>query len=133
MEGSSSDLAEYRLQKALDDLETARLLFQNNKLPQSLNRSYYSMFHATRALLALENFDSKKHSGIIAYFNKNYIKTEKIEKEYSRILMDALDYRNDSDYDDFFIISKEEAKKQIENAEYFYKRIESYINNMKNK
>ena len=37
----------------------------------SLNRSYYSIFHAMRAITALEGFDSSKHSGVIAYFNQD--------------------------------------------------------------
>jgi uncharacterized protein (UPF0332 family) len=56
------------------------------KFSQSINRSYYAIFHATRALLALNKFDTKKHSGVIAYFNQNYIKTGKIEVKYGKIL-----------------------------------------------
>lgn len=121
-------LSKHRLQKAKDDLEASRLLFENNKLTQSINRSYYSIFHATRALLALDKFDSRKHTGVIAYFNKNFIKTGKIEKEYSKMLMDAQDFRNDSDYDDFFVVSREEAEKQLNDAVNFIKRIEIFIN-----
>ncbi len=115
------------MQRAKDDLESSRLLFENKKLAQSINRSYYSIFHATRALLAMENFDSRKHTGIIAFFNKHFVRTGKIEKEYSKILMDVQDFRLDSDYDDFFVISKEEAKQQLDAAARFLERIERYI------
>jgi len=121
-------LSKHRLRKAKDDLSASKLLFENNKLTQSINRSYYSIFHATRALLALEKFDSRKHTGVIAYFNKNFIKTGKIEKEYSKMLMDAQDFRNDSDYDDLFVVSREEAEKQLNDAGNFIKRIETFIN-----
>ena len=120
-------LSKHRLKRAKDDLEASKLLFKNKKLTQSINRSYYSIFHATRSLLAMEKFDSKKHTGIIAHFNKNFIKPGKIEKEYSKILMDAQDFRNDSDYDDFFVVSRDEAEKQINNATKFIDRIETYI------
>jgi len=115
------------MKRAHEDLDTSKLLLDNDRLTQSINRSYYSIFHATRALLAREGFDSKKHTGVIAYFNLNFVKTGKIEKEYSKILMNAKDTRNDSDYDDYFIISKEDTKKQIDEAEMFIKRIEAYI------
>lgn len=121
------DLSKHRLERAKDDLEASKLLVDNNKFSQSINRSYYAIFHAARALLALENFDSKKHSGIISYFNKNFIKTRKLEKRYSKILMDAQDFRTDSDYDDFFVVSKEEAVKQLEDAAKFVEKIEIYI------
>ncbi len=127
MENSFTDLSRYRLDRAKDDLQSARILIENNKIPQSINRSYYAIFHATRALCALDKFDSKKHSGIISHFNKNYIKTGIIDKEYSKILMAAQDYRNDSDYDDYFSVTEKEALEQIENAEKFINRIEKYI------
>lgn len=56
-------LSKHRLQRAKDDLESAKLLFENKKLTQSINRSYYSIFHATRSLLAMEKFDSKNIPG----------------------------------------------------------------------
>jgi len=123
----NSDLSIHRLNKAKEELSASRLLFDNERFSQSINRSYYSIFHAARALLALENFDSKKHTGIIAFFNKQFVKAGKIGKEYSEILMDAQDFRNDSDYDDFFIISREETQTQLENASRFIVMIETYI------
>ncbi|HHY71125.1 MAG TPA: HEPN domain-containing protein [Thermoanaerobacterales bacterium] len=102
-------LSNYRLQRAEEDLKSSKILFQNNLYKQAVNRSYYAIFHATRAVLALDKFDSRKHSGIIAYFNQHYIATDKIETEYSKILMSAQKIRNSSDYDDFYIVSKEEA------------------------
>lgn len=78
-------------------------------------------------MLAFDRFDSKKHSGIIAYFNEHYIKTGLIEKEYSVYVMSAERIRTESDYDDLFVASKDQAEKQIENAEKFIMRISSFI------
>ncbi|MCI0471718.1 MAG: HEPN domain-containing protein, partial [Candidatus Aminicenantes bacterium] len=127
MEERQRDLSVYRLQKAQDDLETAESNLIGNKLSQSINRSYYAMFHAARAMLALDKIDSKKHSGVISFFNRYYIKTGKIEREYSKILSEAFDIRNDSDYDDFYFASKEDAQNQLENAKRFLKRIREFI------
>lgn len=133
MEKRLLDLSAYRLEKAADDLDTADLMFKNNKLSQSINRSYYSMFHAVRALLALAILDSKKHSGVISFFNTHYIKPGKIEPEYSKMLSNAFDIRNDSDYDDFYIAPREDALIQLENAKKFLKRIREYIEIVINK
>ena len=80
-----------------------------------------------RALIAYDKFDSRKQATIIAYFNQNYIKPGKIEREYSKILSKAFKIRNDSDYKDFYLVTKEETKEQLENAEKFLKRIKEYI------
>jgi uncharacterized protein (UPF0332 family) len=120
-------LSEFRLEKATKNLEAARLLFKNKLLAESINRSYYCIFHTARALIAFDKFDSKKHSTIIAYFNQHYIKSGKIEKKFSKVISKAFKVRTDSDYQDFYIVTREETKEQLENAEVFLKRIKDYI------
>jgi len=127
MEGTEKDLAKYRIAKAKEDMETAKINLDNGKFTQSINRSYYAMFHITRALLSFDKFDSNKHSGIISYFNQHYAKTGKIEIKYSKMLREAEAIRNDSDYDDFFIATKEQAENQIKNAEEYMERMEKCI------
>lgn len=46
----------------------------------------------------------------------------------SEIISTLSDVRADSDYDDFFVISRADTAAQIENAAYFVDRIESYLN-----
>ena len=60
------DYATYRLERAREDLKAARLLFQNDNYRVANNRAYYAMFHFMRAVLVFDNFDSSKHSGVIA-------------------------------------------------------------------
>jgi uncharacterized protein (UPF0332 family) len=115
------------MEKAKDDLGVSKLNLENKKFSQSINRSYYSMFHAVRALLALHKYDSKKHSGVISYFNQYFIKPRYIEPEYFKIITKAFKIRNDCDYDDFYIACYDDAKKQFENAGKFINRIEAYI------
>ncbi|MCK9216867.1 MAG: HEPN domain-containing protein [Firmicutes bacterium] len=120
-------LSTYRLQKAKKDLETAKINFDHGYLAQSVNRSYYAAFHALRALLAYDTFDSKKHSSILGFFNKNYIASGKINKEYYKIIARAFDIRTKSDYQDFYVVAKNDAKKQLGDVETFIKMIENYI------
>ena len=63
-------LAKYRLEQSKENLEEAEVLFNINKFKGANNRAYYSIFHAIKAILALEQTDFKKHSSVIAYFNK---------------------------------------------------------------
>ena len=67
MEGSITDLSKYRLVKAKEDLQTAKNNLTERSYRASVNRSYYAIFHALRAITALDTFDSKKHSGIISF------------------------------------------------------------------
>ena len=116
----------YRLETANENLEAARLLYQNNQLKSAANRAYYCVFHAMRTVLAIENIDFKHHSAVISYFRKTYIKSGIFDKELSKIIQTLSMVRNSSDYDDFYLISKEDAKIQIENAQKFYDTIAAY-------
>ncbi len=120
-------LSKYRLEKAKEDLETAKINFDHDMFAQSVNRSYYAAFHALRALLAYDIFDSKRHSSILGYFNKNYIANGKIDLDYYRIIASAFDIRIKSDYQDFYIVAKDDAREQLLNVERFIKMIETYI------
>lgn len=72
-----------------------------------------------RADNILKGFDSSKHSGVIAYFNKEYLKEGVIEKTLSVIVKNSSFLREKSNYDDFFIASKKDAEEQVENAKVF--------------
>jgi uncharacterized protein len=127
MQHDIKDLILYRLEKSKQDFESAEILLGKGKHAQSLNRSYYTVFHATRALLALDKFDSKKHSGIVSYFIKNYIATGIFKKEYSKIILRAEKFRTKSDYMDFYEVSKEDAEGQLKDAKGFLMMLEKYV------
>lgn len=126
-----NDLIRYRLAKSKEELQVSDELLALKHYSQSINRSYYSIFHAARAMLAPLQFDSKKHSGIISYFIKYYVKEELIERKYSNIINSARQIRINSDYDDFYIVTKEQAVKQLASAKEFYEMAEKYLNSNK--
>lgn len=121
------DYAKYRLDKSKEDLEAAQLLFSQGSYRIANNRAYYSIFHALRAVLVLDDFDSSKHSGVIAEFRRKYIKKGIFPIKMSKMIGAAFTIRNASDYDDMFIASKEETAEQIANAEWIYKMISEYL------
>ncbi len=121
------DLANYRIEKAEESIEASRILLENSLYAESINRSYYAILHSARGLLAYDEFDSKRHSGVISFFNQNYIKPGKIERQYSIIITSAFTIRNKSDYDDFYIASKADAEEQFKNAIEFLNKIKEYI------
>ena len=64
---------------------------------------------------------------MIAYFQREYIKAAIFDIKYSKILQRAFQIRNNCDYDDFFIVSKEDATEQYKNAVDMVQAIETYI------
>ena len=56
MPAEIADLVKYRLNKAAEDLTVSGVMLAETHVAISINRSYYAMFHATRALLASDRF-----------------------------------------------------------------------------
>mgnify|MGYP005781707165 CR=1 FL=1 len=126
------EYAQYRINRAKEDLDAAHLLFDTGNYRIANNRAYYAIFHALRAVLVFDNFDSSKHSGIIAEFRRRYIKEGIFPTEMSKMIGSAFTIRNASDYDDMFIASRDDTEEQIANAEYIYKLLRTYISNITN-
>ncbi len=121
-------MAQFRLEKAKKDLAAAKANAEQGFYDVSANRSYYAIFHAARAVLALTGQDFRKHSGVIAFFRKEYVKTGIFETKLSDIIQDAFEIRTDCDYEDFYVVAKEDVEQQIQNADYFVNKIEEYLN-----
>ena len=119
--------ARYRMERAKEDLDVAHQLFENGHYRIANNRAYYATFHALRAVLAFDNFDSSKHSGVIAEFRRKYIKESVFPVEMSKMIGSASMIRNASDYDDMFIASKAETEEQLKYADFIYKTINEYV------
>ncbi len=121
------DLIHYRLSSAREKLTSAKLLLEAGLYKDSIGRSYYAIFSAIRAILAARQVDFLKHAGVIAYFQKEFIKTGIFDKKYSKYLQQAFQIRNSCDYDDFFIVSKQDAEEQYERATEILTMIEEYM------
>ena len=125
--GNNKDLALYRVDIAKDDLRSAKILLDADEYRGANNRAYYSIFHAINAVHALSGKSYKKHKDAIANFNKEYVKTEIFPRKIGRSIAEAEEIRHASDYDDFYIANKDEAKDLIDTAEKLIELIEEYI------
>ena len=121
------NLSKARIAHAEDCLRESKILLDSNEYKGATNRAYYAAFYSLRAVLILDEFDSKKHSGIIAKFRENYLKTELFNKEISDFISSLFRVRTASDYDDFFIVSKDDAIGQIDKAEKILNQIKVYL------
>lgn len=127
MDDREKELSRYRLQQADESLRASKNCFDNGFYKDSINRSYYSAFYAIKAVLAIGKIDFKRHKDVIAYFNKNYVHTEIFPKSMGRRIADASKIREDSDYDDEFVVKVEDTFAQIQTAEDLIKLVEEYI------
>ena len=93
----------------------------------SINRSYYAAFYAIKAVLALGTIDFKRHKDVVAYFNKEYVASNIFPRELGRRLGMLKQLREKSDYDDFYIASKDQAEEQYNTAAYVIESVGNYL------
>lgn len=124
--GTQKELCLYRIRTAKENLKSARILLDADEYKGANNRAYYAIYNAMNAIHALDGNAYKRHKDVIGNFNKNYVKTEIFPRELGRKISEAEEIRHASDYDDFYIASREEAERQIAVADEFIQRIEKY-------
>lgn len=124
----SKELAIHRMEQAREDLNAGKLLYNQGYYKSANNRAYSSIFHSIKAVLALEPIDFRKHKDVLAYFNKNYISTKIFPKDMGRKIVQASKMREDSDYDDEFVVDRGKNFEQIVVAEDLINLVEEYIN-----
>ena len=124
---TNKEISKYRINRAKESLRAAKTLLDTEHYIGATSCSYYCVFHCVRSILALEEIDFKKHSAVISYFLKTYVKTEIFDKRLSDIITDLFSSRGESDYGDFFDISREEVGEQVNNAEYFYEQVKAFL------
>jgi len=121
-------LIEYRIKQAFESAEVAEFLYKNEKLAASINRIYYSVFYSLLALAIQFGFKTSKHPQLHGWFNKNFIATGKIEREFGRILRDTYEYRLSADYDVYVKYPEEDMELLLSEMKAFINRIEKFLN-----
>lgn len=124
----SKELSLHRLKEAKEDLEASKILYKEKYYKSANSRAYYSIFHSIRSVLSLEPIDFKRHKDVLAHFNQFYVNTEIFPKRLGRKISKCSKLREDSDYDDEFVVKPEDTEEQIKTAEELLKLVENYIN-----
>ncbi len=125
--GTREDLIRYRIETAEKEVRSAEILMEHADFKGANNRAYYAIFHAIRAILAKEGTDFKRHKDVLAYFNKEYVKPEIFSRELGRRIAEAEEIRHASDYDDFYLSSRDESEETIATAKDIIAEVKKYI------
>lgn len=122
-------LASVRMERAIELVDEAKELLQNERYKSANNRAFYAMEKTMKALLAIKEIDADSHNGCLRQFNVHYIK-ERVggfePGNYKRIA-NAQRIRNVSDYDDFYIADKKECQQQVEMATEFLNKARIFM------
>jgi uncharacterized protein len=88
----------YWLQKAHESLESAQRELVAGSVAFAINRAYYALFYAVSALLLEAGRQFKRHSGMRAAFNRDFIRTGCVEMRYGDLYNQLFEDRQAGDY-----------------------------------
>ena len=128
LEKSERDaLIKYRVERSKSTIVEAENAIRNKDYFSAVNRIYYSIFYMLSALALKNEFSTSKHSQLIGWFNKNFVKTNVIDKKFSEILITSFNNRTKGDYGDFVSFSKEQVDKMFDEMNEMISELEKLI------
>lgn len=127
MTGTTKDLINYRLERAKETLEDAKLLAEKQRWNSAINRLYYAAYYAVIALLLKENITSTTHNGAKTKFSEHFIKTGLYPTEFGRIYSQLFTWRQKGDYADLFDFTEEKVTPYFEPVEKLIELVEKAL------
>ena len=127
MRDNIDELIDSRIQQAHETISEAEFQINNNYLRIAVNRIYYGMFYILLALALRNNYKTSKHQQLIGWFNKEFVKTGKVDVNVGRIIHKAFEDRSDSDYGIFVEFEKEEVLQKLEDMKKFINLVKNLI------
>ncbi|RLB01674.1 MAG: hypothetical protein DRG59_13790 [Deltaproteobacteria bacterium] len=122
---SQEEFVEYWLQKATQDLESARDNLKAVRLQNAVRDAYFACFHAFSAVLLEEGRSFRRHKEVRSALHRDYIKTKKIGVEWGKHYDWLFDNRQKADYRPLVQFEPEQIEEII-------KRSEDFVLEMKN-
>jgi len=119
MTEGQEDLIRYKLSRAKETLEEAEIMLQTGHPHGATNRIYYACFYMVTALLLKRGLSSSKHSGVVALFNRNFVKPGLVGVDMGKFYSRMFDNRLESDYADWVELEDRDIKEELVLAKEF--------------
>ncbi|MGC8931209.1 MAG: HEPN domain-containing protein [Dictyoglomus sp.] len=110
------------IERAKEAHKSANILFENGLIKDAISRLYYYTLHMVRALLFTKGFEPKSHEGALRLLSLHFIKEGIFEPEIAHIFSRLMKYREEADYNPFYVFSKEDFLSYKEEAKNWLKR-----------
>ena len=86
------------LDKTKEIVRTVEFLIANKELTLAVNRIYYGIFYTLTALALSHQFQTSNHNQLIGWFNKEFVKTGRVDVNLSKFIRKAFENRMEGDY-----------------------------------
>jgi len=120
-------LIAYRMERAYEAIDEARMLFDAGHINLYVNRLYYACFYAVSALLLTKDISTGKHGYLRSLMHREFVKTGLIPKELGGHFDLLFDSRLKGDYGDFTKFEADDVSRWLEDTQKFVAHAESLV------
>ena len=96
--------------KSKATIEQVDFLIENGEFSMAVNRIYYGIYYMLSALALKNKYETSKHTQLISWFNKEFVKEGVVEKRFSKIVRKSFENRMEGDYNVLSDFQKEEVE-----------------------
>ena len=121
------ELIKFRLVRAEESFSIAIHAASQKYWNSVASDLYYTCFYLISALFAKNDIKTSTHSGVKTVFGSEFIKKEKVDAKWGKLLNDLFEKRQLGDYGDFVFLSEEEIYPLIQEVEEFKNIIKKMI------
>lgn len=120
----------YRMERAKEAIEEAKILFDSGHINSYVNRLYYACFYAVSALLLTRNISTSKHGHLRSLLHKEFVKTGLIPQEMGKHFDLLFNSRQEGDYADLVVFKADEVTDWLAQTGTFVSHFEVLISGM---
>lgn len=127
MTKEEKDLVAYRMERAHEAIDEAKMLFEAGHINSYVNRLYYACFYAVSALLLTKDISTSKHGYLRSLMHRELVKTGLIPKELGKHFDLLFNNRLKGDYADFARFKAEDVSDWLEGTQKFISHVETLL------
>ncbi|MCP4400160.1 MAG: HEPN domain-containing protein [bacterium] len=120
-------LIRYRIERAKETFKEVEMALEHEHFNLAENRIYYGMFYMVQALALRFDFSTVRHTQLLGWFNKSFVRTKKVDVALGKAYQAAFDKRQEGDYQDFVTFEKEEVEHDLSLMREFLDAVEALI------
>ena len=120
---TQQEIIAYWLEKAAQDLASAKENLLAGRLQNSVRDAYFACFHSFSAELIRDGKTFRKHSEVRSILHRDYVRGKKLAVEWGKHYDWLFDNRQKADYRPLVIFDIDQVKEILEKSEAFVREM----------
>ena len=125
---SQQIIIEYWVEKAGEDLASARDNFKSGRYQNAVRDAYFACFHAFSSVLIKEGKTFKKNKEVRSMLHRDFVRTKKIDRFWGKHYDWLFDNRHKADYRPLIQFHADQVNEIVEESEAFVKEMADLLN-----